>query len=180
MCLYIFPDLFRRFPYLQLGRNSSEVIRLYRLSNKALLRKDDFPFASCLVGYVMVSQKGRYCNGWLTLNILSPDGLHCFLWCVRYWSNWGWHACWWQKYLMLEMRSGHQIYPSLFFGLDFLRISCEVSSLQKVDLHFRWMWSSTPNLLPFKKCGSTKNVPGSKGPHLFPMNFLKIDDSPIQ
>lgn len=114
MCLYIFPDLFRRFPYLQLGRNSSEVIRLYRLSNKALLRKDDFPFASCLVGYVMVSQKGRYCNGWLTLNILSPDGLHCFLWCVRYWSNWGWHACWWQKYLMLEMRSGHQIYPSLF------------------------------------------------------------------
>lgn len=48
----------------------------------------------------------RVDNGWLTLNILSPDGLHSFLWCVRYWTNWGWHACWWQKYLMLEMRSG--------------------------------------------------------------------------
>ena len=119
MCIYIFPVLFHRFPYLQLGRNSREVIRLYRLPNKTLLRKDDFPFASCLVGYSMwwfrmVSQ--RVNNGWLTLNILSPDGLHCFLWCVRYWCNWGWHACWWQKYLMLEMRSSTKsTHPCFWF-----------------------------------------------------------------
>ena len=69
----------------------------------------------------MVSQ--RVNNGWLTLNILSPDGLHCFLWCVRHWSNWGWHACWWQKYLMLEMRSGTKsTYPCFCFVYIFLSI----------------------------------------------------------